>query len=164
VGSLYAMDRLSWLLPTAALVAVDRWTKAWAANALVIGKPVPLVGQSIRLTRVHNPGGVFGVFPGNGHVFVIVSLIVAVALLFLLLYPRRRSAFLRVGLATVLAGAIGNLIDRLATGYVLDFFEIRGFPVFNLADACVTVGAGLIIIHVLFGGERHRPRQQADRV
>ena len=60
--------------------------------------------------------------------------------------------------------ALGNLIDRLLYGFVLDFFEIRGFPVFNLADACITLGAGLIILHVLIGGDRDRARRQVDRV
>jgi signal peptidase II len=158
------MERHFWVPFTLVLIAVDRITKAWATASLAIGHPTPLVGDAIRLTRVHNVGGAFGIFPENGIIFVIVSFAVAVALLVLLVTRRIRGVFLRMGLATVLAGAIGNLIDRLMNGYVLDFFEIRGFPVFNLADACITVGAGLIIVHVLFGGERHRSDRQADRV
>jgi signal peptidase II len=158
------MERHFWVPFTLVLIAVDRITKAWATASLAIGHPAPLVGDAIRLTRVHNVGGAFGIFPENGIIFVIVSFAVAAALLVLLVTRRIRGVFLRMGLATVLAGAIGNLIDRLMNGYVLDFFEIRGFPVFNLADACITVGAGLIIVHVLFGGERHRSDRQADRV
>lgn len=157
------MNRFSWLFLTVALVLFDRITKLWAASALVLGQPQPLVGSGIRLTRVHNIGGAFGIFPGNGAAFVAISAAVSVVLFLLLILRRSRSVVLRIGLAVVLAGAVGNLIDRIAYGYVLDFFEIRGFPVFNLADACVTIGAGLIIVCVLFGGERHRSRGQADR-
>jgi len=63
---------------------------------------------------------------------------------------------IKTGMAFVLAGAVGNLIDRIHWGYVLDFFEIRGFPIFNVADACITLGAVLIILSILFGGERHQ--------
>jgi signal peptidase II len=68
------------------------------------------------------------------------------------------------GLALLLGGAVGNLIDRLAYGYVLDFLEIRGLFVNNFADVCVSVGTALVFIHVLFGGEKDRTTQEADRL
>ncbi len=158
------MDRIPYLLVTSALILLDRWAKWWAAGALHVGQPEPLLGESIRLTRVHNVGGAFGIFPGSGELFLAVSAVVSLVLLALLLLGRVRGILARVGMAVVLAGAVGNLIDRLVYGFVLDFFEIRGFPVFNLADACITVGAGLIILHALIGGDRHRAHRQADRV
>jgi len=151
-----------WLAPTAVLILFDRLTKLWALNSLALGQPRPLIGNAIRLTRVHNIGGAFGIFPGSGTLFVVVSALIALVIIGLLLSRRLESWLLRLGLSVVLAGAIGNLIDRVAYGYVLDFFELRGFPVFNLADSCVTVGAILIIIYVLFGGERDRSTRQAD--
>jgi signal peptidase II len=158
------MDRIPYLLLTSILILLDRLAKWWASSSLTTGQPTPLLGQSIRLTRVHNVGGAFGIFPGSGELFLAVSGVVSVVLLVLLLASRVRGILARMGIAIVLAGAVGNLIDRLLYGFVLDFFEIRGFPVFNLADACITVGAGLIILHVLFGGDRDRARRQADRV
>jgi len=158
------MDRIPYLLLSSALILLDRLTKWWAATALHVGQPAPLIGESIRLTRVHNVGGAFGIFPGSGDLFLAVSGVVSVVLLALLLLGRVRGTLSRLGMAVVFAGAVGNLIDRLMYGYVLDFFEIRGFPVFNLADACITVGAGLIILHVLLGGDRHRAQREADRV
>jgi len=158
------MDRIAYLVLSLVLILLDRLSKGWAEASLVLGQPTPLLGQGIRLTRVHNVGGAFGIFPGNGELFLAVSVGVSAVLLALLLSARVRKPLARFGTAVVLAGAVGNLIDRFALGYVLDFFEIRGFPVFNLADACITVGAGLIILHVLLGGERHRLRREADRV
>ncbi len=158
------MDRIPYLFLTSALILLDRLAKWWASTALDVGRPVPLIGQAIRLTRVHNAGGAFGIFPGNGEIFLAVSGLISLVLLAVLLVGRVRGRLVRFGMSIVLAGAVGNLIDRLLYGYVLDFFEIRGFPVFNLADACITVGAGLIILDVLIGGGRHRSRRQADRV
>jgi len=157
------MSRLLWFAPTAALLLFDRLTKLWAMNSLALGEPQPLIGHVIRLTRVHNIGGAFGIFPGSGTLFIAVSAVISLVVFLVLLSKSVSSWLLRLGLSIVLAGAIGNLIDRIAYGYVLDFFEFRGFPVFNVADSCVTVGAVLIIIYVLFGGERHRSEEQADR-
>jgi signal peptidase II len=158
------MDRIPYLLLPSVLILLDRWSKWWAVRTLHAGQPEPLLGESIRLTRVHNVGGAFGIFPGNGELFLAVSAVVSLVLLALLLLGWVRGTLARLGMAVVLAGAVGNLIDRLVYGFVLDFFEIRGVPVFNLADACITVGAGLIVLHVLIGGDRHRARRQADRV
>jgi len=150
------MGRLPYFFIAGLIVALDRLAKGWAASDLIRSEPRPLLGQVIRLTRVHNIGGAFGIFPGNGTLFIIVSSVVAVGLVILLLKGSLQGKLLKVGLALVLGGAIGNLIDRLWLGYVLDFFEVRGFSIFNLADACVTVGVGLILIHTLFGGGRNR--------
>jgi signal peptidase II len=158
------MDRIPYLLLSSVLILLDRLTKWWAGDRLAYGRPQPLIGQAIRLTRVHNVGGAFGLFPGSGMVFLAVSALVSVVLIVLLVAGRVRGLWTRIGASIVLAGALGNLIDRLLYGYVLDFFEIRGFPVFNLADACISVGAALIIISMLFGGGRDRPEREADRL
>jgi len=150
------MQRFLWFLPTVLLLAADRLTKFWAVSSLPVNVPQPLIGQAIRLTYMQNTGGSFGLLPGKAALFIAASAVVSVALLVLLLLRRVRGAWLRLGLSVILAGAIGNLIDRAAYGYVIDFFEIRGFPVFNLADSCITVGAVLVIIGVLWGGERDR--------
>ena len=156
------MKRLPFFLLTVALVVFDQLAKLWAARNLILGNPQPLIGSAVRLTRVHNAGGAFGIFPGNGEVFVAVSVVISLVLAALLLSRRLTSPVLRSGLAIILAGAIGNLIDRLIHGYVLDFFEIRGFPVFNVADACVTVGAMAVIYHVLFASAHRGDRPKAD--
>ena len=136
------------------LLVLDRITKAWAARTLVLGDPHPLIGNAIRLTRVHNTGGAFGVLAGNPLVFIIVSFVIAVAVLVAFIVLRGRRTVLRLALVLVFVGAVGNLIDRISVGYVVDFFEIVGFPVFNVADSCVTVGAILIVLYALVGGGR----------
>jgi signal peptidase II len=136
------------------LLVLDRITKAWAVRTLELGDPHPLIGNAIRLTRVHNSGGAFGVLAGSPLVFVVVSFAIAIAVLVAFIVLRGRHSVLRLALALVFVGAVGNLIDRLTVGYVVDFFEIVGFPVFNVADSCVTVGAILIVLYALVGGGR----------
>ena len=150
------MSRFPYLFAAGLIVGLDRLTKGWAASTLILSEPRPLFGPVFRLTRVHNVGGAFGIFPGNGILFIIVSSVVAMGLFIFLLAADLQGKLLKAGLALVLGGAIGNLIDRLHYGYVLDFFEVRGFSIFNLADACVTAGVGLILVHTFFGGEKDR--------
>lgn len=150
------MGKTRYLVLALVLLAVDQATKWWVATTLTFGQPNNLIGDVIRLTRVHNDGGAFGIFQGAGTIFLIVSSVVSVILLLILLTMTIDSRLIKTGMAFVLAGAVGNLIDRFHWGYVLDFFEIRGFPIFNVADACISVGAVFIILSILFGGERHR--------
>ena len=154
--SLSTMSRTSYFSLALALLIIDRVTKWWVDSSLELEVPNNLIGNVIRLTRVHNDGGAFGIFPGGGAVFLVVSGIVSLILFLILLTMQIDSRLIKTGMAFVLAGALGNLIDRIQWGYVLDFFEFRGFPIFNVADACITVGAVLIILSILFGGERHQ--------
>ena len=136
------------------LLVLDRVTKAWATRTLALGDPHPLIGNVIRLTRVHNTGGAFGVLAGKPGLFIAVSIAIAVAAVVAFVVLRGKRPVLRLALVFVFVGAVGNLIDRLAIGYVVDFFEVVGFPVFNVADSCVTVGAVLLVLYALFGGGR----------
>ena len=158
------MNRFPYVLLTALVVGCDRWLKTWAARSLAESRPQSLVGNVIRLTRVHNPGGAFGIFRQNTELFIVVSSVLAVGLLATLLLARLDSRVLKTGLALVLGGAVGNVVDRLHFGYVLDFFEIRGFPVFNLADASITVGAGLILLIMVLGGDEGRSKGKTNSI
>jgi signal peptidase II len=158
------MPRIRYFSLVLFLLIIDRLTKWWASTSLDFAVPNNLIGNVVRLTRVHNVGGAFGIFPGAGTIFLVVSSVVSLLLFLILLTMHIDSRLIRTGMAFVLAGALGNLIDRIQWGYVLDFFEVRGFPIINFADTCITLGAIFIILAILFGGERHRSSRQADRV
>ncbi len=101
------------------------------------------MGDVLRLTRVHNPGGAFGLLPDHTNVLLGVS--VAVTLIVgWMLWRARISWVSRSGLTLLWAGTVGNLIDRVRWGYVLDFVQIPYFPVFNVADSAIVLGAALI--------------------
>ncbi len=139
------------LLFAATVLAFDQGTKLWAGQSLVLGEVRPLWGDFLRLTRVHNTGGAFGLLPQHTGAFIAVSCAVVLALGAVLVWGKWRRMG-RVGSALLLGGAVGNLVDRLRWGYVLDFFEIRGFPVFNVADAAIVVGAGLVALSFFVEG------------
>ena len=97
----------------------------------------------------------FGLFPGQANFLLILSILVVPALVtFLIIFSRRiKTGLVKFGLALILGGAIGNLIDRLRWGEIVDFLDFRIWPVFNLADTAITVGAILLILKVLLPRE-----------
>lgn len=138
---------------TVAVVAVDQLTKWWAIAALGDG-PVDLVGGA-RLRLVHNPGTAFGLASRYAPVIAIAAVVVVVAVLAATRSLRGGPALTGIGL--VLGGAMGNLGDRVLRegggflgGAVVDFVDLGWWPVFNVADAAITVGAVLLVV----GGAR----------
>ena len=136
------------------LVALDQLTKWLAIIKLKPIHDVPIIKGIFHLTYVENRGAAFGIFQGKHLFFIITTLaiIVFVTIYYLKLPLGKESYCMRFSLTLLLAGAIGNLIDRIRLGYVVDFlyFKLIDFPVFNLADICVVVGVAILSIIILF--------------
>lgn len=134
----------------AAVVLVDRVTKALALDGLADGRVVVLVDPWFQLRLVFNPGAAFG-FAGS-YTIIISIVAIAVVAVIVRLAPRLRSVWWAVALGGILGGAIGNLIDRMTQdpgvfrGYVIDFLEWPGFPVFNLADAAIVGSVAIVFV------------------
>lgn len=140
------------------IVVVDRLTKWWVVTQMEPGQSIPLLPRVLHLSYVQNTGAAFGVLPGQRVLFLLVSAAM-IALLggVLLAHVRRPPARDATGvwLMMILAGAVGNLVDRVAVGYVIDFLDIRVWPVFNVADLMITTGTTLLVLRWL----RRRPAQ-----
>lgn len=147
----------------AASVALDQWTKLWATTNLAFHEPIRVVGDLVRLTYTRNSGIAFGMFAGQSFPFYIFSIVAAVAVLWLWFRHPHLPRLRQWSLALILGGAIGNLIDRLRFGEVTDFILLswRGheFPVFNVADMCVT--SGVILFALVWSHEPHAPQALA---
>jgi len=152
-SSLSTMSRVFRFVPSLILVALDQFLKRHILATYPTGTVRPILGNWMRVSVARNPGGAFGLFPGHRGLLITVSGIVVVALLVFLATVKRLSAPYRYGIPLLLAGAAGNLIDRVFLGYVVDYVEVRGFSVFNLADACVVVGVFLVAVGLVFGKE-----------
>jgi signal peptidase II len=146
--------RLSFWMMAAAVVALDQWTKMLVQRALPLnGDPLPLVPRVVYLTHVHNEGMAFGQFRGAGPVLIVAAVAAALAIIFYRAHLLGREGalhpLLNVGLALPLGGAIGNMIDRVRLGRVVDFIDLRWWPVFNVADSAITVGAVVLMCYFL---------------
>lgn len=111
--------------------------------------PVIVINNFLYLTLVRNRGAAFGIFKDQGSLFVLIS-IFAIVLIFLNLKNKNNSFILKLSLSLILGGAIGNLIDRLRFGFVVDFLDFRVWPVFNLADSAITIAAFLLTWELFF--------------
>ncbi|QFV01764.1 signal peptidase II [Limosilactobacillus pontis] len=138
------------LLLVAALVAVDQLVKHWVTTTIALGASHVVIPGVLALTDLHNDGAAWSILQGQQWFFTIIS-VVAIAVVGYLMVRWRHQPALMVGLALILAGTLGNFIDRLANGYVVDMFEVLfvNFPVFNVADSCLTIGVLALIIAIL---------------
>jgi len=146
------------------VVALDQITKALVRTSFSPGEFAPFIDGVLFLTYVRNTGAAFGLLPGRQPVFIAISLVV---LLFVAAYWRRsRPAAwpVVIALGLVSGGAVGNLIDRAFLGKVTDFlaFAFIDFPVFNIADAAIIAGAGILMVWLLFGPEPEALREPAE--
>jgi len=111
------------------------------------GQRLTLLVPWLHLTYVQNTGAAFGLFKGQQGLFVVLSLAVIAWILFELGSRSRMASRVFWGSALILGGAIGNVIDRLRVGHVIDFIGIGIWPLFNVADSAITIGIGLLLLH-----------------
>lgn len=131
------------------VVLLDQLTKWLTLKAFVPGESLPLIPSILHLTYVQNTGAAFGLFKNMTPVFIILSLTVSAWILWELCRKGPHGTMRLWGFALVLAGALGNLIDRVCLGYVVDMIDLRVWPVFNVADSAISIGVGLLLLCTL---------------
>ncbi|WP_054721654.1 signal peptidase II [Lacticaseibacillus nasuensis] len=133
------------------LIGLDQLVKAWVVANLAIGQTVTLIPHIISLTHIQNTGAAFSILEGQQWVFYIIT-IIALVVVAVLWRDSRGHLLYRIGLTLIFAGAIGNFIDRIRQQYVTDMFQVdfMNFAIFNVADACLTIGVIAVVIHLIF--------------
>ena len=142
--------------PVALLIVVLDHVTKWIASGALIDRPVEIVPGYLRLSLVHNPGVAFGLFSGEGSALkpYMLGSMAVIALVVIFLYSRRMPAdrkLLHWALAITAGGILGNFLDRICRGYVVDFIEFHIYdsfywPNFNVADSSITLGIALLLI------------------
>ncbi len=132
------------------MLAADQLSKFVLVTRMAPGDSFPLLPPVLSLTYVQNTGAAFGLFRGWQAAFILLSGLVVGWMLWELARPDTTSRVTRWGCALVLGGAVGNLIDRLRLGYVIDFLDLHVWPVFNIADSAITIGVTLLVVHAVF--------------
>lgn len=147
------------LIMTALLILVDQLVKEWVVATYPLRGPGQYIGLGFYFTYEQNTGAAFSLFRGNPLALGTLSAVVSVTILtYLVVRWKAIPRLQRYALASILAGAIGNMIDRFRLGYVVDFIHFSipqfNFAVFNIADSCVVIGAILLIGSSLFQSRR----------
>lgn len=141
------------------LIALDQISKLVVLRQLADGTAVDVIPGFFRLLYVENRGAAFGILQEGRPLFIVITLAVIAFLLYGIYFKRNEvRGMLRVALVLILAGAVGNFIDRLRLHFVVDFLSFRffghDFAVFNLADSMIVVGTILLMLHVFLGDEK----------
>ncbi len=145
----------------AIVVFIDQLTKQIISSTMEIGQSTAVIGNFLYITYVRNPGAAFGMLPYQTAFFVVITVVVGVLILYYYRMLSDDHKWLRFGLSLQLGGALGNLIDRISGGYVVDFINFTVWPpVFNVADSAIVIG--ILIFLIAFWRDPQLRGQGAD--
>ena len=151
-------------LAAATILALDQWVKYWITVNLPLGESMPLLPGFMQLRTVHNFGAAWSSFSGMRWLLVAVTSVIVLAVAYVLV---RRIVRHPLGVAAcflILSGGLGNIIDRVRLGYVVDMFDFQfmNYPVFNVADIAVVCGAVLAAVYYLWFYEKYDKKDRQD--
>lgn len=133
------------------IIALDQISKIHITNSMILGETFPVIDKFFYITYTLNPGAAFGILPDQRVFFLIIGIILLAG--FALFYPRinKLERFLKAGIIMSVSGSVGNLIDRIQTGKVIDFLDFKVWTaIFNIADVAIVVGMFIIFYYVAF--------------
>ncbi len=155
-----------YVLLIAAIIAGDQIVKMIVASTMTIGQSFALIPGFVNITYVQNTGAAFSLFSNATWVLAILSGVMAVVVIYLLFKYKNqfKSKLFNVSMAFIAGGAIGNLIDRVAHGYVIDMleFDFVNFAIFNVADSFVCIGAVMLGVFVIWFWDKHKKSEKKD--
>ncbi|WP_330932580.1 signal peptidase II [Enterococcus sp. BWR-S5] len=140
-----------YLVISALIVGLDQWTKYLTVENIQLGETKEFISGFLSFTYIRNTGGAWSILEGKMMFFYIMTVAVVAVLLYLLVKNIKSSKWFTIGLSLILAGALGNFIDRLRLGYVVDMLktEFIDFPIFNIADMALVIGVACVFIHLI---------------
>ena len=142
---------------------LDQVTKIWVQMNMDLMQSIPVIRGVFHLTYILNPNSAFGLIKFPNIVFITIALLVILIITFLLRKKiAQKNKLVFFSLIFILGGSLGNTIDRLRVGSVIDFLDFRIWPIFNIADSAINIGLFLLIIHFLFHKEDDQPTQEED--
>ncbi|AFV11517.1 lipoprotein signal peptidase II [Thermacetogenium phaeum DSM 12270] len=134
---------------TFAALTVDQVSKVFVVKQLRVGESLVVLPQFFHLTYIKNPGGAFGILPYRTEIFIFLAFLFIIMVLLITTFYHDNNWMLSACLGLITGGVMGNLIDRIRLGYVIDFLDFRVWPIFNAADVFITGGALLLFLLLL---------------
>lgn len=147
------------------VIGIDQWTKWLVVKNMELWESIPIIENFFYITSHRNLGAAFGILQGQKWFFLIITFVVIAFIVYYMQKDAKNSSFLGVILGLLLGGAIGNLIDRLFRGEVVDFLNFYiftyNFPIFNIADSALVIGVGLLIIKFILDDRKEKRKRSA---
>jgi len=156
---------LIYYLAALVVIILDQWTKYLVVRKMELGQSIPLIPDVFHLTSHRNLGAAFGILQNQRTLFIVITLIVVIGIIVSLVRLGNKQPRVSWALSLVLGGAIGNFIDRASTGQVVDFldFTLINFPIFNVADAAITIGVAVLMLDMLLDSRRSREQEEIGK-
>ena len=148
-----------------ALIGLDWLTKHWIQTSMALNDTIPVIDGIFHITYIHNYGAAFSILQGKQAFLLVVTGIAMLAMAVYMVYGQKKNELTPMGLwslALIIGGGLGNFIDRVRLGYVVDFFDFRVWPIFNVADIAVCCGCGLLVFYVLIWEPRMLKKAEED--
>jgi signal peptidase II len=154
------------VLVAGVIILLDQLTKSWVQANIPLGQmwmPLEWLAPYARLVHISNTGAAFGLFQGASMIFTVLAFLVSIAILYYFPQVPEKDWPLRLAMGLQLGGAVGNLIDRVTIGHVTDFISVGTFAVFNIADASITVGVGVLLLGIWLQDRKERQTAEEER-
>lgn len=135
-------------------ILFDQIIKYIVATNMFVGQSIPLISNVLHLTYILNAGAAFGILANQRVFFIVIAVLLAGVIIYFRHQILKLHKILQIGIALLLGGAIGNMIDRIFIGKVVDYIDFRIWPIFNLADIAIVLGCFIIIYKLLFTTEQ----------
>ncbi|MEI6285081.1 MAG: signal peptidase II [Bacillota bacterium] len=137
------------------IIAIDQLTKYLVVSYMYLGQSIPVVGKLFHITFLYNTGAAFSIL--RNQIWLLASLAIIASISLLYFFPRlaTHGKHMQLGAIFLLGGTVGNLIDRLLQGSVIDFIDFRIWPVFNVADSAICIGAALVALSLFRASDRN---------
>ena len=139
--------------PIVFFLLLDQFVKYLVRTNMELGQSFPIFFGIFHLTYIENPGAAFGILANRRLLFLLLTIIIVGVMFYLYFQLRQKKSLTAFSLGLVISGALGNFIDRFFRGTVTDLFDLRIWPIFNIADICICVGLALLCYLLLFKGE-----------
>ncbi|MBA4494224.1 signal peptidase II [Paenactinomyces guangxiensis] len=148
---------MRYFFTTLIILIADQWTKWLVVKHMSLFQSIPVIDEFFHITSHRNRGAAFGILENQQWLFITITFIVIMIILYYLWQLKSERPWMSFSFALILGGAVGNLIDRIKTGEVVDFLDFRfgtyNFPIFNVADSAIVVGVCILVLITLFSSE-----------
>lgn len=150
-----------YLLVSALIIGMDQGLKFWIVDSIALGGFREFIPNVLSLTYVRNTGAAWSLLEGQMWFFLLATVVVVSIAIYYLIKNVKGSRWLNFGISLIIAGALGNIIDRIRLGFVVDMFrtEFMNFPIFNIADCSLVIGVALIMIYLFMEDRKERKNE-----